>query len=322
MESAGSANPATKPWYRELTGYHWFVFIVCTLSWMFDCLDQRFFVLARGRALEDLLGGPNDVKWYGSVATALLLLGWATGGIIFGVMGDRLGRAKTLMATITVYSLFTGLSALSVSWWDFCHLSLPDRAGDRRRLRGCRDLDCRGDAVAGTTSLPGSAASFLRRGQHRRFTVGCRVSLEELHRRLGSAFGRPAPRLAHPVPRGHLSGSAGRGGHAVHSRTGELAGDSGRGPPGGRRRACSEAGKLGRALWRSTLAEESDCRRVAGDGRRGRAVGNRLLDPGVDPRRDCRQRPRQHSRRRAFERTRTRSPRTPWRCRTWGLSSA
>ncbi|MHB8974530.1 MAG: MFS transporter [Pirellulaceae bacterium] len=118
--SAGAASPATKPWYRELTGYHWFVLIVCTLSWMFDCLDQRFFVLARGRALEDLLGGPDDVKWYGSVATSLLLIGWATGGIIFGVMGDRLGRAKTLMATITVYSLFTGLSALSVAWWDFC----------------------------------------------------------------------------------------------------------------------------------------------------------------------------------------------------------
>ena len=63
---------------------------------------------------------PEDVKWYGSVATALLLIGWATGGLIFGVMGDRLGRAKTLMATITVYSLFTGLSAFSVSWWDFC----------------------------------------------------------------------------------------------------------------------------------------------------------------------------------------------------------
>ncbi|MHB8866423.1 MAG: MFS transporter [Pirellulaceae bacterium] len=119
-ESVGSVRPMLTPWYRELTGYHWFVFIVCTLSWMFDCLDQRFFVLARGRALEDLLGGPEDVKWYGSVATALLLIGWATGGIIFGVMGDRLGRAKTLMATILVYSMFTGLSALSVSWWDFC----------------------------------------------------------------------------------------------------------------------------------------------------------------------------------------------------------
>jgi MFS family permease len=119
-ESGGPVNPATTPWYRELTGYHWLVFIICTLAWMFDCLDQRFFVLARGRALEELLGSADDVKWYGSVATSLLLIGWATGGLIFGVMGDRLGRAKTLMATITVYSLFTGLSAFSVSWWDFC----------------------------------------------------------------------------------------------------------------------------------------------------------------------------------------------------------
>ncbi len=111
---------STVPWYRELTGYHWFVFTVCTLSWMFDCLDQRFFIMARSDALTDLLGGASEVKWYGPVATAMLLIGWGTGGLIFGWMGDRLGRAKTLMATITVYSLFTGLSALSISWWDFC----------------------------------------------------------------------------------------------------------------------------------------------------------------------------------------------------------
>lgn len=119
-EPRGAAPPVTPPWYRELTGYHWFVFVVCTLAWMFDCLDQRFFIIARGRALEDLLGSPDRVKWYGSVATALLLAGWATGGLLFGWMGDRIGRAKTLMTTIGVYSLFTGLSALSVYWWDFC----------------------------------------------------------------------------------------------------------------------------------------------------------------------------------------------------------
>ena len=114
--SAGPAasTAANVPWYRELSGYHWFVFIVCTLAWMFDCLDQRFFVLARGRALEELLGSPDQVKWYGSVATSLLLIGWATGGLIFGVMGDRLGRAKTLMATIGVYSLFTEIGRAHV----------------------------------------------------------------------------------------------------------------------------------------------------------------------------------------------------------------
>jgi MFS family permease len=39
--------------------------------------------------------------------------------LIFGVMGDRLGRAKTMMITILMYSVFTGLSALSTGFWDF-----------------------------------------------------------------------------------------------------------------------------------------------------------------------------------------------------------
>jgi MFS family permease len=105
-----------------LNGYHWFVLIVATLGWMFDCLDQRLFVLGRERAMQELLPGarPEDIKHYGSVATALLLAGWATGGLVFGVMADRWGRAKTMLLTILVYSAFTGLSALSVYWWDFC----------------------------------------------------------------------------------------------------------------------------------------------------------------------------------------------------------
>jgi MFS family permease len=51
--------------------------------------------------------------------TAIFLLGWATGGLIFGVVGDRWGRAKTMMLTILLYSGFTGLSALSTTFWDF-----------------------------------------------------------------------------------------------------------------------------------------------------------------------------------------------------------
>src|SRR4029077_8964493 len=45
--------------------------------------------------------------------------GWATGGLIFGVLGDRIGRAKTMMMTILMYSVCTGLSALSQGFWDF-----------------------------------------------------------------------------------------------------------------------------------------------------------------------------------------------------------
>jgi MFS family permease len=62
---------------------------------------------------------PKAVDFYGGLATCIFMIGWATGGLIFGVIGDRLGRAKTMMITIVIYSLCTGLSALSQGFWDF-----------------------------------------------------------------------------------------------------------------------------------------------------------------------------------------------------------
>src|SRR5207237_2921827 len=48
-------------------------------------------------------------------ATAIFVAGWAMGGLIFGAVGDRVGRAKTLTLTVLMYSLFTGLSAFATS---------------------------------------------------------------------------------------------------------------------------------------------------------------------------------------------------------------
>jgi MFS family permease len=104
-----------------MSGYHWWVLLVATLGWLFDSMDQRLFVLARTPALRELLPGADDVEisrlagW----ATSVFILGWATGGLVFGLVGDRWGRTRTLMITILLYSLFTGLSALARTWWDF-----------------------------------------------------------------------------------------------------------------------------------------------------------------------------------------------------------
>ncbi len=126
-----STTPKTR-WTRELTGYHWFVLIVCTLGWMFDTMDQHLFNLARVPAINALkvaaseAGNPPLQSFYGvsldwgMIATSMLLLGWGTGGIIFGMMGDRLGRAKTMIFTILAYSIFTGLSGLATTVYDFC----------------------------------------------------------------------------------------------------------------------------------------------------------------------------------------------------------
>jgi MFS family permease len=117
-----STAPDRRPWYRELTSYHWFVFVVAALGWLFDTMDQQLFNLARRPACTELLDlPPSDptIDKYGGYATSIFLIGWATGGIIFGMLGDRIGRARTMLWTILVYSLCTGLSAFSQSIWDF-----------------------------------------------------------------------------------------------------------------------------------------------------------------------------------------------------------
>jgi MFS family permease len=125
-------------WWRELTRYHWFVLIVAALAWMADCMDQQLFTLARQPAMVALLPPPAivegadtraqqeakqrhaaDVIDHAGTATSVFLLGWGTGGLLFGFVGDMFGRARTMMITILLYSLFTGLSALSQTFWQF-----------------------------------------------------------------------------------------------------------------------------------------------------------------------------------------------------------
>lgn len=147
--SSDSSGSVSGPWYRELTRYHWFVFVVAALGWLFDTMDQQLFTLARPLAMKDLVSltseeieearsagaaaGESDEALekrvkdsqaskqakYGGYATSFFLIGWATGGLFFGVLGDRWGRVRTMLVTIVMYSIFTGLSAFSRNFWDF-----------------------------------------------------------------------------------------------------------------------------------------------------------------------------------------------------------
>src|SRR6266566_7175233 len=117
------SETATKyAWYRELTGYHWFVLAVASMGWMFDTMAQQLFNLARKPAIRELLGaGATNatVDQQAAWATSIFMIGWAIGGIFFGILGDRLGRAKTMTITILSYTVFTGLSVLSTGILDF-----------------------------------------------------------------------------------------------------------------------------------------------------------------------------------------------------------
>jgi MFS family permease len=119
LAAAFTATPQPDgPWWRQLNLYHWFVFAVASMAWLFDCLDQQLFILARNSAITALSPHGMDpvlIKEAGTRATAIFVAGWALGGLIFGSVGDRIGRAKTLTLTVLLYSLFTGLSAFATS---------------------------------------------------------------------------------------------------------------------------------------------------------------------------------------------------------------
>jgi MFS family permease len=119
MSSArSSVASASGPWWRELSRYHWFVFLLAAFGWMFDCFDQQIFTMSRSITMRDLMPAADTLTQikYGGWATSIFILGWATGGLIFGTLGDRWGRAKTMALTILVYAACTGLSGLATNW--------------------------------------------------------------------------------------------------------------------------------------------------------------------------------------------------------------
>src|ERR1051326_3494223 len=125
-----TSSPAG-PWWKLLNSYQWYVFILAAFGWLFDCFDQQIFTMSRSITMRDLLPmaeGATQLS-YGSWATSIFILGWATGGLIFGVMGDRWGRAKTMALTILVYAACTGLSGFAGNWGYFALFRFLTGAG-------------------------------------------------------------------------------------------------------------------------------------------------------------------------------------------------
>jgi MFS transporter, SHS family, sialic acid transporter len=87
------------------------------LGWMFDGMEMGIFPLVAGPALKEMGAATNlagdalsnfQNHWMG-IVTAAFLLGAAAGGVVFGWLGDRIGRVRALTWSILFYSGFTGL---------------------------------------------------------------------------------------------------------------------------------------------------------------------------------------------------------------------
>src|SRR5437773_6493924 len=118
-------------WWRGLTGYQWLVFILAASGWIFDCFDQQIFTMSRSITMRELLPDVEGGRQLtlGNWATSIFILGWATGGLIFGPLGDKWGRARTMALTILVYAACTGLSGFASNWGQFALFRFLTGAG-------------------------------------------------------------------------------------------------------------------------------------------------------------------------------------------------
>jgi MFS family permease len=109
----------------RFTRYQWTVLAAAWLGWGFDVFDGLLFNYVAPNCVPTLLGlpiGSPEAKqatlfWTG-LLTSILLLGWAAGGVIFGVVCDRIGRTRTLLITMLLYAVGTAACAFAPNiWW-------------------------------------------------------------------------------------------------------------------------------------------------------------------------------------------------------------
>jgi MFS family permease len=108
MTASGSV-----PWYRGITTEQWRALAAAKLGWMLDAMDFLLYVMAIGQ-LKEYFGFDDSIA--GLLGTVTLVTS-AVGGIVFGIIADRAGRTRALMATILIFSICSLGAATSQTLW-------------------------------------------------------------------------------------------------------------------------------------------------------------------------------------------------------------
>lgn len=109
-----------RKWYSGVTRYQWLVLLVASLGWVFDAFEGQLFNLTRGAMLSEILGvqpGDPDAKKWGDIFLGIFLAGGTFGGLLFGSLGDKIGRQPVMVLTILFYSVFSGLTYFATELW-------------------------------------------------------------------------------------------------------------------------------------------------------------------------------------------------------------
>ncbi len=137
------------------------VLLATWLGELFDGMDASIYVLVLFPAISELIGSSDHsvVGPAGAIVLAVFMFGWAVGAIVFGMIADRIGRSKTMVLTILLYALCTGLCGLAHNWQELSFY---------RFLVGC--------GIGGEISIGAVLLSEHWRGKQRLHAVGALCS--------------------------------------------------------------------------------------------------------------------------------------------------
>lgn len=120
-QTAQAAPPKT---LLDMNARQWRVLFAAWLGWGFDVFDALLFNYVAANCIASLLHlelGTPEAKsaalWWTGVASSVLLLGSAAGGILFGRVADRIGRSRTMIGTMVLYALGTAACAFAPNIW-------------------------------------------------------------------------------------------------------------------------------------------------------------------------------------------------------------
>ncbi len=98
-------------WYDGVTRYQWLILIIACAGWVFDVYEGQIFNITRSDMLLEVLDGDEAAaKSWGDNFLAIFLAGGTIGGLLFGSLADRWGRRPIMIATILMYSVFSGMT--------------------------------------------------------------------------------------------------------------------------------------------------------------------------------------------------------------------
>jgi MFS family permease len=97
----------------------WMALLAALLGWMFDGAEMGVFSLVGRAAVQDLMKGASEGEvgmWF-NIIMAGFLVGAATGGVVFGWLGDRIGRVRAMTLSVFTYAVFTGCCGFASEAW-------------------------------------------------------------------------------------------------------------------------------------------------------------------------------------------------------------